>query len=51
MVRDGLFTRILGGLVASPGTVLVTKHVLLRGVTGKRGPRGQVFPDYVIPEA
>ena len=52
MVGDGLYTDILGGLVAGLGTVLVTGHGLLKGVDWEsRATRTGIVPDHVIPEA
>ena len=52
MVGDGLYTDILGGLVAGLGTVLVTDHGLLKGFDWEaRAARSDIFPDHVIPEA
>ena len=52
MVGDGLYTDIVGGLVAGLGTVLVTDHGLLKGFDWEaRAARAGIFPDHVIPEA
>ena len=52
MVGDGLYTDIVGGLVAGLGTVLVTDHGLLKGFDWEaRAARAGIIPDHVIPEA
>ena len=52
MVGDGLYTDILGGLVAGLGTVLVTDHGLLKGLDWEaRAVQAGILPDHVVPEA
>ena len=50
MVGDGIFTDILGGLVAGLGTVLVTGHGLVRDLDWREwAERTGIVPDHVIP--
>ena len=52
MVGDGLYTDVLGGLVAGLGTVLVTDHGLLKSLDWRAAiARSGIVPDYVIPAA